>query len=129
MTVGQKVNVFIQKTKARIKGDTAKLVALKNFERADAIFKMQIAQLELEKMRAESNRDKALEMLEEAIHPTELINDDQQYVDKIQRVEKEVVLAEKGVKNIIHSIEYFTKLRVDSATEVDDIKDESEKEK
>lgn len=111
---------------ARMKGDTPKAVAEKNYRTADAALTCQIAVLKGEQVKNENAVEDAEEALKVAQYPTEAISDTERYILGIQEAQEKVDAAKKKLGNTNHSIEYFTKMKnendMESVVEVDDTK-------
>jgi len=119
MTTGNKIKSFIRETKARLKGDTAGKIGEKNLRTADAALELQLAQLNIEKMKAETHLEKTKEKMMDTIHPKELIEDDSNYITGLARVNREVKDAEKTLKDINNSIDFFRGLQKEINEDVD----------
>ena len=129
MNAVKTVKSFIRETKARLKGDTSGKIAERNFRTADGACTLQIAALNMEKMKAERVLDKAQETYEASVHPTEVIENDESYLSTIQAARKSVVDAEKALEKINNSITFFEDLQKKINEEVEDTKSETKEEK
>lgn len=109
--MSNKVSNYIKQTLAFLKGDEEGQLAARNERKADSILRGQLATLENEKVNAEIALETAQDELAIAKYPTKLIGSPESYIEGIKSAREKVVKAEKHVKDIQSSIEYWTALQ------------------
>jgi Ni,Fe-hydrogenase I large subunit len=120
MTTGKKVNSFISQVIARMKGDTPKATAEKNYRTADAALSSQIASLKADAVKKENAVEDAEEKLTAAKYPTDAITDTEAYIGNIVRAQEALTTAEKALEATNKSMEYFTKMKAENDGEIVD---------
>ena len=117
MTTTRKVTNFMREVMARMKGDTPKAVAEKNYRTADAALTCQIAVLKGKQVKDENAVEDAKEALKNAQYPTDPISDTEQYIENIQKKQVNVDSAQKTLNDTNHSIAYFSKMKEENDME------------
>lgn len=103
------VKSFVKQVIAKLKGDDAEVVAQKNFRKASAAVKGQIAALEARKVDDEMAVENAKEAFNDALYPT-VVTDAQVYTSNLVKAKKVVEQAEEQLKATEDSIAFFTEL-------------------
>ena len=111
MTTGKKAKSFINQVIARMKGDTPRAVAEKNYRTADAAIASQIASLKADLVKKENSVEDAQEKLSAAKYPTDPITDTEMYISRIVSAQESLTTAEKALQATQKSLEYFEKMK------------------
>lgn len=101
------VKSFVNEVMARLKGDDDKVVAERNYRKANSAIKGQISGLDAKKVDAEVALEEAQDKLAAAKYPTKLINDNSNYVRNIVERQEAVDSAKEALENINESLSYF----------------------
>lgn len=104
------VKSFVTETLARLKGDNDKVIAERNYRKANSAVKGQLSSLESKKVDAEVSLEEAVEKLNSAKYPTSLIKDNSEYIRSIANRQDKVNEAKDNLEDINKSIEYFQNL-------------------
>lgn len=118
MNTGTKINSFVSEVMARLKGDTPKATAIKNFRTADAALSSQIASLNAKTVKDENALEDAKEKLKNAQYPTEPITDTEAYINNIIAAQEAVDVAQKTLDATTKSIAYFESMASANRVEV-----------
>ena len=114
MTTQKKVKSFVTEVIARMKGDTPKVVAEKNYRTADAAITAQIATLKADAVKKENAVEDAVEKLNAAKYPVDPITNTESYVQGIVNAQEAVNAAEKALKNTEETIKYFEDMKAEN---------------
>ena len=98
---------FVNQVVARIKGDEAEVIALKNEKKARTAIRSQISALEAKLVDDEDAVETAKENLSNAIYPSTLITDNQVYVNNIRNAQKRVDDAIEKVEDTRASLKFW----------------------
>ena len=101
---------FVKEVMARLKGDDDKVVAERNFRKANAAVRGQISSLESKKVDLEVKLDEASDELLAAKYPTSPIQDASQYVRTIAAKQSNVDRATEELEEVEESLDYFENL-------------------
>ena len=94
------VKSYVKEVLARLTGDQSEVVAQKNYRKAVAGVKGQLAALESERIEAEMKLETAQEALHNAKYPTTLIGSVEAYYNSIVDAQEDVEEAEEVVASI-----------------------------
>lgn len=114
-----KLNLFVKETISRLKGDDASVTAIKNFKKAEAALKSQIANLEAAVVDQESTVETCEESLLNAKFPTILISDNNSYLKNIKNSQETLDSAKEKLSSLKDSIAYFKSVLSDFQKEVE----------
>lgn len=106
-----KAKSFINEVLARIQGDEDKVVAERNYRKADAAVRGQISSLENKKVDAEISLEEAKDKLHAVKYPTTPIGDISEYIRGIAKAQEKVDEAEEKLTEVNESLDYFTELQ------------------
>ena len=114
-----KVKSYVKEVLARITGDEKAVIAEKNYRKASAAAKGQIASLEAKLVGAEDQLDNANEALVVAKYPTTSIGEGKNYIQGIIDAQASVDNAQKNVDDIKASIKFNQGLLAEFDAEVE----------
>lgn len=106
-TVTETVSNFVSIVMAKLQGDDAKVLALRNEKRAKAALKGQISALQSEQVNLEVKLEDAVEAHENAKYPTKDIVSSESYIDKVASTYRAKVQAEENLEENKESIEFY----------------------
>jgi hypothetical protein len=118
MNTSTKINSFVSEVIARLKGDSPKAVAEKNFRMADSAINSQIATLKAKTVKDENMLEDAKEALKNAKYPTDPIRDTEEYIRNIVTAQEAVDKAQKEADATIKSIKYFEEMAAANKAEI-----------
>jgi len=102
---------FIANVVALLKGDDDKGLAKKIHRTAKSSVKMQIAALENEEIKKETEVENAEEAYHNAIYPTDLITNTELYTQRIVEKKEALDAANEALETVRESIEFFKGLQ------------------
>lgn len=114
-----KIKSYLKETLARITGDKDEVIAQRNYRKASASIKGQLAALESKLVNDEEAVQEANEALNKAMYPTELITDQQEYASNLAYHNESVQDAQDQLETTKASIEFYKKVLVDFEEEVE----------
>ena len=107
MEATKSLSLFVKETVARLKGDDAEVLAIKNQRKADSAINGQLAALKAKLVDDESAVEDGEELLNNAIYPNTAITDNQAYVRGISKAHEALEEAKETLENTKNSIAYF----------------------
>ena len=112
------VKSFLKESLARLTGNTSEVIAQKNYRKATSSVDSQLAALNAKQVDDETNIENALESLNNAKYPTEVITDNKYYLDNIKQSYDYWAKATNILNNTKASIKFFTELKAEFNAEV-----------
>lgn len=113
-----KVSLFVKETISRLKGDDTSVIAIKNYRKAEAALKSQVANLEAAVVDQESTVENAEDALANAKFPVNLITDNTSYLRGIKNAQESLDAAKSVLSNTKDNITYFKTVLADFQKEV-----------
>jgi len=114
-----KISNFAKEVLSKLKGDEKGVIAAKNERKANSALNGQLAALKAKQVDDESSLEDAQEGLKNAKYPTSLITDNKYYVDDIKSAQMRVDSVQQTLDDTKASIEFYEKLLVEYANQVD----------
>lgn len=109
-----KGKLFLKEVLARLTGDTNEVKASQIARKAISAMEGQIAALKGKRVDDENNVENKEEALKNAIYPTTLFNDNQQYTSGIVAAQNALDVAKSTLAETEDSIQYFEELLANS---------------
>jgi len=106
-TTTKKGELFVKEVIARLKGDDVEAKANKIARKAISALDVQIATLKGKLVEAEVQVETKEEALKNAMYPTEIFTNNQEYCQSIQRAQSNLDEANDYLKDIQESIKFF----------------------
>lgn len=113
------IKSYLKETLARITGNADKVIAEKNYRKATAAIKGQLASLEATLVNAEDELETANEALNDASYPTILIGASSNYIEGLAMAQDNVDAAQDHVKDVKASIEFYKRKLAEFDQEVE----------
>lgn len=104
------VSNFVSIVLAKLTGDKAKEIALRNEKKARAALRGQISALESEQVNLDEKLEDAREAFNNALYPAAPIESSEAYIESIVRAQENVDCAEENLADNINSIEFYKSL-------------------
>lgn len=101
---------FVKQVLAAMKGDNDKVIAERNYRKANSAVKGQLSSLESKKVDAEVDLDEAKDALVAAKYPITLIKDNATYIRTIVKRQEDVDSAQEKLDSINESSTFFKEL-------------------
>lgn len=101
---------FIKEVTARLKGDEQGVLAAKIERKASSAIKSQIAALTSHIVDAESSVEEAEERLQNAIYPTQMITNNNDYIAGIKSAKEDLDEKQTYLSDVKESLAYFESL-------------------
>lgn len=110
MEVTKTVGSFAKEIMARIKGDQAEVIALKNERKAKSAFEGQIQALKSKLVDDETYLEDKKEAFANTLYPVDRIIHNQSYVEEVKKAQDSITRAEEQLQDTKDSITFFENL-------------------